>query len=241
MAIDIAYFHYLAPILREMKKSEGCRVACLSYPDILMTPEEVAPHFHGLDIRSLKVRPDSEEICRWHGIQTKIQITDTKSLFEELGLKIDFFDVQRFRGEEIIVDLNVELDQSYFGKYDLVLDTGTLEHCFNVGVAFLNMCNLVSAGGSLLTQAPMTKANHGFWNFSPCAYENFFNQNQWELRFIEGYFKDKGDLKRFIPPSNARFVPPFESILIANAKRGELKKMTFPTQLKYLGPSPKPT
>lgn len=59
-------------------------------------------------------------------------------------------------------------------QYQLVIDTGTLEHCFNVGQAFMNVAVSVSIGGVILQAAPLNRFNHGFWSFSPTADHDFF-------------------------------------------------------------------
>jgi hypothetical protein len=234
MAIDPAYFHYLSPLLNELGAHRSLKVACLSYPDLLLPPSGVANRLVGLAPDQLQVRDDSDKICAWHGITPAIQVTDTASLFAALGHAVDFFDIKPFRGPEIIVDLNEPLPSQYEGKYDLVIDTGTLEHCFNVGVAFVGMCRLVAVGGVVLTQAPMTKINHGFWNFSPCVYENFFKQNSWDLKYLYTYFKQDGAIKQFNPSANGRFTAPTESIIIACASRQADATLSYPIQAKYI-------
>ena len=49
-------------------------------------------------------------------------------------------------GGEIITDLNMPHNSEHQGRYDIVIDTGTLEHCFDVGIAFENMCRLARIG-----------------------------------------------------------------------------------------------
>jgi hypothetical protein len=234
MAIDKTFFTFLAPVLRELMSRKNRKVACLSYPDILMSPDDVTFAFPEAQGKKLAVRDDGAEICKWHGLPEQIEITDTKSFFQSIGLEVDFFDVSKIRGDEIVLDLNEFLPQEYEMKYDLVIDTGTLEHCFNVGIAFLNMCKLTNISGLMLTQAPLTKINHGFWNFSPCVYDNFFRQNGWRIHFIKSYYSAEGKIKIFDPNPNARFVAPPESIIISCASRNSESSTRFPIQQKYL-------
>ena len=234
MAIDASYFKYLRPVLRSLMSTDRRRIACLSYPDILMSPEEIVSAFPEVEGMPLTVRPDSDKICRWHGLTDQIEITETASLFDAIGFTADFFDVAKIRGSEIVVDLNESLDLKYQNDYDLVIDTGTLEHCFNVGNAIVNMCKLVRPNGILITQAPMSKMNHGFWNFSPCAYHNFFTQNRWKIYYIEAYGRIDGVMKSFHPEMNSRFLAPPESIIIACAQKLSDSTTKFPVQQKYL-------
>jgi len=162
------------------------------------------------------------------------EIIETSDFFNKLGCKADYFDFEKIRGDEIIADLNVPISSEYHGNYDLVVDTGTLEHCFNVGIAFENMCRLAKVGGLIVSAAPMTKINHGFWNFSPCAYDNYFRQNNFEIVFLDAFFKVNDGVKQAnISPNNRQIAPP-ESILIAIARRTNVSTFNFPIQQKYL-------
>lgn len=234
MAIDNIYLNYLAPLLNEFGGGRSLRIACLSYPDLLLRPADVAKAFPTLDEAKLQIRSDSDRICAWHGIKQPIEVTDTLSLLSALGHTVDFLDMKAFRGVEKIVDLNLPLPDDFVGCYDLVVDTGTLEHCFNVGTAFVGMCRLLADGGYILTQAPLNKVNHGFWNFSPCVYANFFVQNNWEVKYLLGYFTEGGKVTVFKPSHNGRFAAPCESVVIACAKKVRGASYDFPTQQKYL-------
>ena len=230
VAIDRAFMHYLKPLI-----SSGSRkIACLSYLDLLIPISDLKASFPSIDEKTLSFREDSDTICRWHGINPPIQIVDSLSFFTTLGHSVTFLDIAAFRGVEQICDLNEEIPELLHHSFDLVIDTGTLEHCFNVGRAFVNMCQLVKVKGYVLTQAPLNKPNHGFWNFSPCVYENFFTQNNWKIAYLLCYFKNLGKLIEFEPSPNGRFQAPPESIVISLAERAVNSTITFPTQFKYL-------
>jgi len=232
VAIDTIYMEFLRPVLKKIPA--GKRVACLSYPDLLFDSLEISAHFPGILPNLLRVQGDGDRIKRWHGIESKKELVDTQSFFEALGLAVDFFDFKKFRGIEIETDFNNPIEEKYKSTYVLVLDTGTLEHCFNVGLAFINMCSLVKDGGIVLTAAPLNKGNHGFWNFSPCAYENFFRQNGWGILLAEGIYRDGAEIKRFSPPGNGRFNPPPESVMLVLARRKGNSSLKFPIQQKYV-------
>jgi hypothetical protein len=170
----------------------------------------------------------------WHGMHQLEEIIETSDFFKKLNCEADYFDFAKIRGEEIIVDLNVPLDQKYHEKYDLVVDTGTLEHCFNVGIAFENMCKLACVGGLIISAAPMTKINHGFWNFSPCAYENYFSQNKFKILFLGAFYKENGKIKKIKIDSNKRQNSPPESLLLCVARRTQQSTFNLPIQKKYL-------
>lgn len=100
-------------------------------------------------------------------------------------METDYFDIQKVRENEIILDLNEELPIMYEKKYDLVIDTGTHEHCFNVGTAFINMLKLFKNYGCIVTNmSPMNYPNHGFWNFFPPCIKTFLEKILGRCYFI---------------------------------------------------------
>lgn len=236
MAIDNKYAELLVSSLNIL----GCRnsgkkikVACLSYLDILISESDLKLIFPTLkDVKLIK-RSDSEKICRWHGINY-IDVVETKSFFDALGLDIIFFDFKKFRGIEQILDLNNPISPDMASEFDLVLDTGTLEHCFNVGVAFRNMCELVNVGGLILTASPLTKINHGFWNFSPCVYYDYFNQNNWKILTHYGLVKSQDGYKKIKLDGVGRYSVPPESLQFLLVKKLDFSTNNFPIQSKYM-------
>lgn len=83
------------------------------------------------------------------------------------AVAVDVVDVIPHRGIEIIVDLNEPWQ--WERRYDLVINPGTLEHCFNVGQAWSNAWHVVAVGGYALIVAPVSLLNHGFWNVNPVS------------------------------------------------------------------------
>lgn len=162
------------------------------------------------------------------------EIIETTDFFKKINCETDYFDFEEIRGGEIITDLNYPIENKYHNNYDLIIDTGTLEHCFNVAVAFENMCKLAKIGGLILTAAPMTKINHGFWNFSPCAYQNYFEQNNFKILYLGGFHKKNGEIININVDANARKIYPAEAILICVVRKMENSKYGFPIQKKYL-------
>jgi hypothetical protein len=239
MAIDYLYFDIMCTVIdleRKNKSSQDSvlQVGCLSYPDILVSREQIIHRYPELKNETYITREDSEKIKKWHSMPHLKKIIETTDFFNKLGCVVDYFDFEEIRGGEIKCDLNLPIGRDHYSKYDIVIDTGTLEHCFNVGVAFENMCRLSKIGGIIISAAPMTKINHGFWNFSPCAYENYFMQNNFEILFLSGFYKDKEGLKQLEVSPNGRQVVPQESLLISVARRLEGSTFKLPIQQKYL-------
>ena len=206
------------------------KVACLSYPDIIISEEDVRSIFNNISFFPKEI--DSDRIKKWHGIFEKFQIIDTDFFFRSLNFDADYFDVRKIRKNEIILNLNEELPIIYEEKYDLVIDTGTLEHCFNVGVAFINMLKLLKTDGIVMSASPINYPNHGFWSFSPCVYENFFRENSWRMLF----YLATDDAKKIIDITDLNsknFNAPRKSIQYVVAQRLKESSFKYPVQYKY--------
>jgi SAM-dependent methyltransferase len=80
--------------------------------------------------------------------------------------KVDSIDYSDYEGANIIHDMNLPLDP--LEEYDTVIDSGTLEHVFNINEAFKNITKLCKVGGQILHALPANNnCGHGFWQFSP--------------------------------------------------------------------------
>jgi hypothetical protein len=75
-------------------------------------------------------------------------------------------DASDYEQAGVVHDMNMPLAPAE--TYSVVMDFGTLEHVFNVPVAFDNVAALASPGGWILHMLPGNNlAGHGFYQFSP--------------------------------------------------------------------------
>ena len=110
------------------------------------------------------------------------KITSSKfaeDLLRELGAtRVDSIDVSDYQGASIIQDMSEPIEVEHAGKFDTLLDGGTIEHIFDVPQAMENYLNLLRVGGRLIC---MTAANnfcgHGFYQFSPEFWYSLFEAN----------------------------------------------------------------
>jgi len=207
----------------------GVRVASFGYPDII-TPLELLEQDLGDKFPKLQYREDSRKICLRHSIKER-QIPDAHSFFELMGAKLDVYDIVQERGCEIICDLNEQ--QNWSEPYDVVLDVGTAEHCFNIAQAIMNMASLVKSGGFILHENPFNWGNHGFYNLNPTWYADFYNANGFKileclLMTRDGRGCAVSHTKRFT------FVAE-ECNVFVSAQRvdAEQRSYVMPTQTKY--------
>ena len=143
-------------------------------------------------------------------------------------------DVIEHFGCERIVDLNKP--QQWPPIYDLVINPGTLEHCFNVGVAWANAWAALSAGGYAVHVFPATMLNHGFWNVSPVAIEDWCAANGGvveQTRFALNGSGEEVRPSRQIGLATGRPSLPAETVMYALLRKAEDRPIAWPTQGAY--------
>ena len=208
MAIDIYQFEQIVST-----KVTG-RALSAGYPDLLV---------HFLDAPA---RKDSDAV-RAHHNNFKYPIAESVDVFREMGLELEVIDREKLQGCERIFDLNniLALDE-----YDLVIDPGTSEHCFNIPQALINLADAVKIGGFISQALPMSMFNHGYWNVNPVALIDFYELNGFEiLKFVIRH-----DEEIFSPKPEDRgrrmVSVPEDSVNLLLAKRLEKKLFRWPQQ-----------
>lgn len=239
MAIEALYLQYLKRAIDQGRGPSGRRLDALllAYPDLLV-PRAGLSRILGEDVLTgAAQRPDAASIWSYHGLGAVADpMYDSIDLLSRLGVDATVIDVARLRGMERIVDLNAPLPEDLRGRFDLVVDTGTCEHCFNVAQAFVNSCQALRAGGLLVHAAPLTRINHGFWSFNPTVYPDFFEENGFELQLLTGVSGTlKDGFRPFAVEAFRRFEAPPEAGLYVIARRGDVREIRFPVQRKYRG------
>ena len=212
MGIAIHALETLKPYLTKSK------VLSLGYPDLLVKASDIERLF-GYKPEKLNTRNQ-----KWHGLSEPSP--DTFELFEKLGSDLTIVDCTSETGHEKIADLNYPHD---FGKFDLVIDPGTVEHCFNIGQAIMNAAGAVRDGGVICHLSPMDMLNHGFYNICPTLFNDFYGQNGWNLKSI-------AIMPSGVPNSHrtSRFTMHTEHFMVVIAERNMEEPFKFPTQTKYL-------
>lgn len=101
----------------------------------------------------------------------------SESFLKELGaVDADSMDATTYEGATHVHDLNAELPAELHGRYDAVIDGGTLEHVFNFPVALKSAMQAVKPGGKLFIITQCNNAmGHGFYQFSPELYYRVFS------------------------------------------------------------------
>lgn len=96
------------------------------------------------------------------------------SLFIDKKFTLEVLDIHSAQYPGIIWDLNKEIPYSYYNNYDLILDSGSLEHCFNIGTAFQNIARMLSLNGMIVSAIPYFSPHHGYYNVNPNLLYEFY-------------------------------------------------------------------
>ena len=147
----------------------------------------------------------------------------------EFGVKNLFsLDYSDFEGADFIYDLNSPVDKSLHARFDVVCNFGTLEHIFDVRVAFENFVNLCKPGGHLILSTPCNnECGHGFYQFSPEFFFSLFSKENGfdsvEIYIAKTSSKGKKFYKCIKPPKGQRLMIKSSSslTLFALAKKSE--------------------
>jgi SAM-dependent methyltransferase len=128
----------------------------------------------------------------------KKEIPD-KLLFKMLGFEaLETMDYSDFEGADHVVDLNHDgLPEQLREKFDVVLDSGTLEHVFHVPNVMKNIISLVKVGGRVIFLSPSSNhMDHGFYMFSPTFFADYFLANKFEINtcYVVRYSPNLDDL-----------------------------------------------
>ncbi|HRN37936.1 MAG TPA: hypothetical protein PLV70_01930 [Flavobacteriales bacterium] len=97
---------------------------------------------------------------------------------------IDSMDASDYEDATIIHDLNVPVSAELHGKYDCIIDGGTIEHVFHFPNAIRSCMDMLAPGGHYIGITPAdNQMGHGFYQFSPELYFRIFvPANGFEVR-----------------------------------------------------------
>jgi SAM-dependent methyltransferase len=172
MAITILQALFLAESWREGAHFDS--TLTLGRLDCFMSPRDVR--------RLATLLPSESKFVETAGRGEK---PHTDDLFKAMGARrVDAMDASGFEGAAILQDLNEPLAGHLHSQFDAVVDGGTLEHVFNVPVAFKNVMDALKVGGHFFAALPANNfCGHGFYQFgADLFYRVFSEENGFELR-----------------------------------------------------------
>jgi hypothetical protein len=97
--------------------------------------------------------------------------------------EVSTMDYSSYEGAELLHDLNQPIPSELEGRFDVVVEAGSLEHVFNFPVAIANLMQMTRVGGTLfVTTVSNNLCGHGFYQFSPeLIFRIFTPENGFEL------------------------------------------------------------
>lgn len=121
----------------------------------------------------------------------RLQFIQDTSLFKLMGFReVVNLDNSDYEGAELIWDLNRPVPGELLakiGRFDLVIDSGCLEHIFNVPQVLKNFYQLAGDNGVVIHILPSNNlVDHGFYMFSPTLFQDYYSANRW--RIVSHYF-----------------------------------------------------
>ena len=172
------------------------------------------------------------------------EILHQNDVFNQLGfIEINSLDYYPHEKPTFTLDLNKPLSSEYVNKYDLVYDGGTMEHCFNVPMVLENTIKFLKRGGTVVHVNPMSgQVGHGFYQFSPTLYYDFYAANGFDNLKMEIYIQlSKREYVYTIPNNKLnKFVNVPRCFMGARAfihfsarKTQEVDEIVFPIQAQY--------
>ena len=122
-------------------------------------------------------------------IDPQSTLTYVEPLFTRLlkATEVESLDASSYEGATHIHNLNLPLPENLRGRFDTILEAGSLEHIFNFPIAIQNLMQAVKVGGSIFIQTPANNYfGHGFYQFSPeVFYRVFTEENGFEIQRVE--------------------------------------------------------
>jgi len=106
-----------------------------------------------------------------------------EEFFRSLGfLTVDSMDCSEYEGASIICNLNNDIPEELYSRFDVIYDGGSTEHMFNIPKAFENYNKMLKVDGLVIHSLPSTGClDHGFYMFSPTLFYDYYTQNQWDI------------------------------------------------------------
>ena len=168
-------------LIQALKINSRPSVLFLGYPDARV--DEATWPLSDIAWDLVPKREGADAIWVQHGLpQMQGQpMAELRALFCARGADILVADAIAWGGEDIVLDLNYPVRRPMRGRFDIIVDPGTLEHCFNIAQAFDNVDAMLKVGGYVYHEAAMSYANHGLWSISPTAFFDFYEPRGYDL------------------------------------------------------------
>ena len=109
-----------------------------------------------------------------------------KDFFKIWGIKnVQVMDIDGYEGADHLFDLNIpECPSGLHSKFDLIVDGGSLEHCFNLPNALNSIGSMLRENGVIFHTNPANlMIDHGFFQISPTLYSDYYEAAGFDLLY----------------------------------------------------------
>ena len=151
----------------------------LGNQDVWADYEQLKSFFDSLEC------PYAEAAVRPHTSRLLAQRSDAgdfvhaRTFFEMMGIE-EYNDLDKFEDDapSILQDLNAPVPAELEGRFNLIIDGGTMEHVFDVRQVLENVVRMCRESGWVVHLSPSSNyVDHGFYSFSPCFFYDFYEAN----------------------------------------------------------------
>ena len=199
MALNVQFINTVLPLMEMVDRrmetlSQKKTLGSIGYPDII-TENRILDNQPPI-VKSL-FTPCAANAARWHGLNSSTYAScDIQKICDRRQWNFQYFDVQPGTGPSDQtfnrLDLNQDIPHDLYLSCDILVDSGSAEHCFNIGKVFENYFYLLKPGGILIQYIPFFSPNHGFWSANPTVVFDLTSCNpvkilQCEMQHYKGY------------------------------------------------------
>lgn len=133
---------------------------------------------------------------------------DDVTLFSSLGFReIDSCDISASEGPTLVHDLNNPVPESFHDRYDVIIDSGTTEHIFDLRSVLANIHRMLKVGGRaiFMTVPSSNYVDHGYYMFSPQLFFDYYCANNYSIVssylifFQRDFLRDPWSIYQYLP------------------------------------------
>ena len=141
------------------------------------------------DEYGVKLTDFSNDLSQKIEFQEKKYISN-KSLYQALGFSSSTsVDNSAFEGADVTFDMNMnELPERLIGAFDVILDSGTIEHIFHIPNVLRNIVRALKPNGRIIHFTPSSNhTDHGFYMFSPTLFWDYYTANEFTIESMQWF------------------------------------------------------
>jgi hypothetical protein len=150
----------------------------LAVPDVYATPAHIHRWFSAYANVESRLQSGSIELSK-NRICNRLGYVTGRTFFSAFGFdSIDSLDIPGCEhAADILHDLNTPLPQELHGKYNFLMDPGTLEHIFDQRQCFETCHRALAIGGVVCHFVPIYSYNGGYYSINPNVVHDFYAAN----------------------------------------------------------------